>query len=325
MQHFTRSLIAAVVAVAATAAGPAFAAAGDNWPDKPITVVVPFAAGASTDIGARRLFQHISQTAGWQYVVDNKPGANSIIGAEAAKRGNPEYTVFMGGLTTHAANPNLFKTLSYDPLGDFIPITRMEMIPQVVFGAPKHRLGTIKELVDLIGKNPGALSYGTGSESSRASAEVFLHAIKQKGIRVPFPASTAAMTNLIGGHLDFMFTDLAAAVPLIRSGQLRPLAMMSAKRLDAFPNVPTMAELGYPAAQITSWSAVFAIKGAPAYVVDKLSRQISAYNNLASTREYFAERGGYIEAMTPEQATAFIRGEMARYKEIYAMMGVQPQ
>lgn len=316
--------LCAVAGVFAVSSGAALAAA-DTWPEKPLNIVVPFAPGASTDVGARRLFQHISQATGWQYVVDNKPGANSIIGAEAALRGNPEFTVFMGGLTTHAANPNLFKKLPYDPLVDFIPLSRMEVVPQVVFAAPKHKINTLKELVDLIGKNPGALSYGTGSESARASAEMFLFTVKQKGVRVPFPASTAALTNLIGGHLDFMFTDLAAAVGMIKSGQLKPLAMMSPKRLDAFPTVPTTSELGYPGVQIMSWSMVFATKGAPAYAVEKLSRQIAAYNNLQSTRDYFAERGGYIEPQTNEQATAWVKAEIGRYKEIYTMMGVQPQ
>jgi len=326
MHTLFKPVIAALIAASAWATtGTALAAAGDTWPEKPITVVVPFAAGASTDVGSRRLMQYITQSTGWNFVIDNKPGANSIIGAETAMRGNPEYTLFAGGLTTHAANPNLFKKLPYDPLGDFIPISRMELVPQVVFAAPKHRVDNFKQLLELIQKNPGALSYGTGSESSRAAAETLLFNVKQTGIRVPFPSSPAAMTNLIGGHLDFMVTDLAAAVPLIKSGQLKPLAMMAPKRLDAFPTIPTTTELGLPSVQIVSWSMILAVKGAPAYMVDKVSKQIQAYNGLQTTRDYFAERGGYIEPQTPEQATAWVRSEMARYKQIYEMMGVQPQ
>jgi tripartite-type tricarboxylate transporter receptor subunit TctC len=325
VKTFTLALVAAASLFAA-APRNAVAASVDAWPEKPITVIVPFAPGAATDVNGRRLFQQISAATGWQFVIENKPGANSIIGAEAAMRGGSDgYTLFMGGLTSHAANPNLFKKLPYDPITDFIPISRMEVVPQVVFAAPKHKINTAKELADLIAKNPGAMSYGTGSESSRAAAESFLFRIKQTGIRVPFPASTAAMTNLIGGHLDFMFTDLSAAMTLIKAGQLKPLAMVSPKRLEVLPNVPTMDELGYPGFQVVSWSMVFANKGTPAAIVDKISKAVAVYNAAPATREYFAERGGYIEVMNSEQSMAWVKAEMGRYKALYEMMGIQPQ
>jgi len=321
--------IVAMLATATLFASPsqnALAAAGDNFPEKPITVIVPFGPGAATDINSRRLFQHVSAATGWQFVIENKPGASSIIGVETALRGAPDgYTLLMGSTTSHAANPNLFKKLSYDPINDFIPISRTEVIPQVVFAAPKHNLKTVKELADLLAKNPGKLSFGTGSETARAAAQAFLARAKLSAIRVPFNSSAVAMTNLIGGHIDFMFTDTSAAMTLIKSGQLRPLALVSPKRLDILPGVPTMDELGYPGFQVVSWAMVFALKGTPPAIIDKLSKAVATYTSSASARDYFAERGGYIEVMTSEQSMAWVKSEITRYKEFYEQMGITPQ
>ena len=203
-------------------------AQAQEFPRQVIRLVVPFAAGSGTDLTARELTQKVSEATGWQFVVDNKAGANGLIAIQDVMRSPADgYTLIMTGNTTHAANPALYKKLPYEPLGDFAPIARTGVVPLVLFVAAKHNVKNVGELVELARKNPGKLSFATGSASHRLAAELF----KQKtGItvnHVPYKGSAQALTDLIGGHVDFMFVDTAVGMSYIKAGTLQPLAVTS--------------------------------------------------------------------------------------------------
>ncbi len=317
--------LALALAGAMAAAPPAWSA--DDYPNRPIRVVVPFAAGSGTDNGVRMSTQYVAQHQGWNLVVDNKPGGNGIIGVQEFLRAPGDgYTLISTGNTTHAGNPVLFKQLPYDPIADFVPLHRSLVAPLALFVAPKHNIQDVPGLIAFIrSQPPNTVTYAAGSASHRATAELFSQRAGLQTTHVPYKSSPQALTDLIGGHVDFMFVDTAAVLGQIQGGTLKPLAVTSPKRVEVLPNVPTMIESGLPDFVMTGWSVLFAPRGTPPAVAERLRTAFRAYSNSPEGQKYRRDLGAYYEDQTPEQLQEFIRRELALYQDIYRKAGIQPE
>jgi tripartite-type tricarboxylate transporter receptor subunit TctC len=317
-----RAALGAIAAAAAVTALPA--AAQGNYPNKPITIVVPFAAGGTTDILARVVGQALGTELGQPVVVDNRAGAGGNIGAQfAAKAPADGYTLFMGTVGTHAINQSLYKKLPFDPIKDFAPLTRVAMVPNLLVANPGKPYKNVKELIAYAKANPGKVNFGSsGSGSSiHLSGELFNSLAKVQMVHVPYKGSAPAVTDLLGGQIDVMFDNMPSAIQHVRAGKLRPLAVTTAKRSPELPDVPTVAEAGVPGYEATSWFGMFAPAGTPAPVVTKLNLALAKVLSDADVKKKLAEQGAEPYAEKPEQFAEFIRKETAKWSQVVKASG----
>src|ERR1700744_3291748 len=249
-----------------------------GYPDRVIKIVVPFAPGGGTDLVARTLAQEMAKDLGVNVIVENKPGAGTIIGTQAVAVSDPDgYTLLMGTFA-NAVNPSLNAKLPYDPHKDFVPVALIARSFNVVVVNPRSSIRSIADLIAAARANPGKLSYGTFGigTSAHLAGELFKDMAKVDLTTVPYKGAAPAITDLIGGQIDVMFTTVASAAALIESGQLRAIAVTSAERSPAFPKIPTVAEAGVPGYAAESWYGLFAPSGTPPEVIDRLNRSAAA-------------------------------------------------
>ena len=315
-----RALTLGGIALAAAAvAAPLPAQAADAYPSKPITIVVPFAAGGTTDILARVVGQALTKQLGQTVVVDNRAGAGGNIGgAFAAKAPADGYTLFMGTVGTHAINQSLYKKMPFDPLKDFAPLTRVAMVPNLLVANPGKPFKTVKELIAYAKANPGKVNFGSsGSGSSiHLSGELFNALAKVDMVHVPYKGSAPAVTDLVAGQIDIMFDNMPSAIQHVRSGRLRPLAVTTARRSPELPDVPTVAEAGVPGYEATSWFGMFAPASTPAPVVAKLNGALVKVLADPEVKKKLAEQGAEAYSEKPEQFAEFIRKETAKWSKV---------
>ena len=319
MQASRRRLTLGGLALAAVAAAVPFAASAQTYPAKPVTIVVPFAAGGTTDILARVIGQALTKELGQSVVVDNRAGAGGNIGASlAAKAPADGYTLFMGTVGTHAINQSLYKKLPFDPIKDFQPLTRVAMVPNLLVANPGKPYKNVKELIAYAKANPGKVNFGSsGSGSSiHLSGELFNSMAKVDMVHVPYKGSAPAVTDLLGGQIDIMFDNMPSAIQHVRSGKLRPLAVTTAKRSPELPDVPTIAEAGVPGYEATSWFGMFAPAGTPAPVVARLNTALTKVLADAEVKKKLAEQGAEPYGEKPEQFAEFIRKETAKWGKV---------
>ncbi|HPU53008.1 MAG TPA: tripartite tricarboxylate transporter substrate binding protein [Burkholderiaceae bacterium] len=321
----TLRLIAATFAMAGSLMSQP--AAAQSYPSKPIRIVVPFVAGGSSDIVARSVAARMQTSLGQNVVVENRPGANGAIAAEAVMHSPPDgYTIMVGSIGTFAINSALYPKLSYDPLKDLEPLTLAVTTPNVLVASTKFPASSVKELIDYARKHPGKLTYassGTGS-SDHLSAELFKLQTGTFGVHIPYRGGAAAMADLMGGNVDVSFQNLGAAMPHIKSGRLKALAVTSEARRSQLPDTPTMIEQGVPGFVVTSWQAFMGPKGMPRDVVAKLSTELVAALNSAEVRNRFAQQGFDVVADKPEAFADFQRKEIARWREVVQKKGLTP-
>jgi tripartite-type tricarboxylate transporter receptor subunit TctC len=313
-----RQLVLAGLALAATVAAPLNASA-QAYPAKPITIIVPFAAGGTTDILARVIGQALNKELGQSVIVDNRAGAGGNIGgALAAKAAADGYTLFMGTVGTHAINQSLYKKMPFDPIKDFAPLTRVAMVPNLLVAHPSKPYKNVKELIAYAKANPGKVNYGSsGSGSSiHLSGELFNAMAKVDMVHVPYKGSAPAVSDLIGGQIDIMFDNMPSAIQHVRAGKLRPLAVTTAKRSPELPDVPTIAEAGVPGYEATSWFGMFAPTGTPAPVVARLNGALVKVLADPEVKKKLAEQGAEPYAEKPEQFAEFIRKETAKWSKV---------
>lgn len=322
MQAF---LTAAAISIAGSLT--ALPSLAQPYPSQAIQLVVPFAAGSGSDNVARKLTAQVSaRNPGWTFVVVNKPGANGFIGAEMVKRATPDgYTLFYSGNTTHGANSALFKSLPYDPIADFSPITRVGVFPLALIPRPSLAVDSVAQLVDLAKKEPGKLSYAAGSAGPQVAGETFKHDAKLNVLYVPYKSGPQAIADVMGGQVDFLFIDTVASNALIRDGKLKALAVTSKRRVPRLPNIPTMQELGYPNFEVMNWSAVFAPANTPAPIVKALYDAFTPVVKSAEWQKYVEDLGGYADVLTPSQTQEWIKEEIQRYESALRRAGVAPQ
>lgn len=319
LQRFILSAACLCIAAGAHAQG--------TFPEKPIRFVVPFAAGTATDQLARAIGQAVSQETRQQVIVDNKPGANGFIGAtEAARAMADGYTVFITTNTTHAAAEHLFKKLPYDPVKDFAPLTALGKGGQMMVVNTDFPATSVKEFIAMAKKNPGKITFGSGSSSSRIAGELFQQLAGVELLHVPYKSNTFAVTDLLGGQIQMMITDTATGMPHIRSGKLRPLGYSARTRSPLAPEVPTIEEAGVKGYDIGYWFAAYAPARTPQPVVARLNELLSrAAKSPAASSAFYAASGTEVFVTSPEELAKFQTTESQKWGEIIRKAGIEKE
>jgi tripartite-type tricarboxylate transporter receptor subunit TctC len=313
------SKMKAAVLLAAIATGPAFNAAAQDYPSRPIRVIVPFPPGGSTDILARTVFQQLGQKWKQSIIIDNRPGASGMIGTEMVARAEPDgYTLLMGSGGPLTINPALYAKLPYDPIKDFIPITVIAVVPNIVVANPSLPVHSIKELIALAKSEPGKLAFastGNGTPGHLAG-EMFKTMTGTDMLHVPYKGSAPSVSAVLGGEVALNFTTTPPVVPLVKSGKLRALAVTSSTRIPDLPDVPTMAESGLPGYEAISWFGVVAPRGTPDAIVKKLSADLVTVIDSAQVRKQILDTGSIPLANTPEQMEKMIADDTAKWARV---------
>lgn len=320
-----RSLLATSLALAATAALPQLTHA-QAYPSKPITFVVPFAAGSATDQLARALGQSVGDQSKQPVIVDNKGGASGMIAAAQVAKAAPDgYTVLITTNTTHAANEHLYKKLSYDPVKDFAPLSGLGKGGQVlvVNAASPHK--TVADLVAFAKKNPGKLSFGSGSSSSRVAGEMLKQLAGVDILHVPYKSNPLAITDLLGGQIDLMITDTSTGVPQVKAGKLRALGYSTQKRSTQLPDVPTIDEAGVKGYDMGYWFAAYAPAGTPAPVVARLNELLGAATQSAGAKTFFDNAGSEAWRTSPDELAKFQAAETVKWGKVIKAAGIEPE
>jgi tripartite-type tricarboxylate transporter receptor subunit TctC len=297
----------------ALASAPALA---DDWPSRPIQIVVSFGAGGAADIIARLIGDKLAVALGQPVIVEDKPGAGGNIGAAAVARANPDgYTLLMSGSPTHSVGPYLYKDLGYDPMRDVPPVAMLAVAPNLLVVNSSLPVKSVADLVALARAKPHTVTYssaGVGT-SGYLAAELLKANANLDIAHVPYKSGPEAVTGVLSGNVTFMFFTLPALLPQVEAGQLRALAIASAERSPLVPNVPTIAEVGYPGFDVIAWYALFAPRGTPAPVVARLSAEVEKALSLGDVRGEMAKLGAEPRYMSPQALTAFVAAETPKW------------
>jgi tripartite-type tricarboxylate transporter receptor subunit TctC len=313
-------------ALAAVLALIAAGAAAQSYPTKPIRLVVPFPPGGTTDILAREVGQRLSASLGQTVVIDNRPGAGGNIGAELVAKSAPDgYTLLMCTVSTHAINPNLYAKLPYDHVADFAPVILVASVPNVLEVTPSLPVNSVADLIKLAKEKPGQINFASsGSGTSiHLSGELFKTMAGVDMTHVPYKGSAPALTDLIGGQVQVMFDNLPSSLPQIKAGKLRAIAVTSAQRAPALPNVPTIAESGLPGFEATSWFGVVAPAGTPPAIVARLNADMNQWLQTPEAREKLLAQGAAAAGGSPEQFAAYIRAETEKWAKVVKASGAK--
>lgn len=316
------ALVLAACALTAFAA-PALA---QDYPSKPITFVVPFAAGSATDQLARALGQAVTTATKQAVVVENKGGASGMIAAQQVARSAADgYTVLITTNTTHAANQHLYKKLPYDAVKDFAPVAGLGKGGQVLVVRADAPYRNVGDLLAAAKKQPGKLSFGSGSSSSRVAGEMLKQLAGVDLMHVPYKSNPLAITDLLGGQIDLMITDTSTGVPQVKSGKLRALGYSTTKRSPQLPEVPTLEEAGVKGYDMGYWFAAYAPAGTPEAVVARLNRLLSDAVHSAGAKSFFEMSGSEGWTATPQELAAFQAGETQKWGQVIKAAGIQPE
>jgi tripartite-type tricarboxylate transporter receptor subunit TctC len=307
---------------------PLGARAQDSFPDHPIRLLVPYAAGGGTDAVARTFAARLGGVLGQTVVVDNKPGAGGNIATETCAQAKPDgYTLLVGSIGVYSINPALFKDLTYDPARDMDLLTLAVRTPNVLVASQKFPANTVAELVAYMKKNPEQVTFtssGIGS-SDHLTAVLFWQKTGTKGVHVPYKGGAAAMSDMIGGHADVSFQNLGAASGHVKAGRLKILGVTSDQRHPVFPDTPTMTEAGVPDLVVYSWQAFAAPKGLPKDVTDKLQPALVAALKDPEVVRKFDEIGFEVVANTPKEFADFQAAEVRRWKDVIDKGNIKPE
>lgn len=321
-----RDLAAAMAAAAALLAAAPMPSIAQQYPSKPVRLVVPFPPGGSTDILGRALAQKLSESWGQPFIVDNRPGAGGTIGADqAAKAPADGYTLLMAHIGTLAVAPALYPKLPYDPVRDFAPVSMVAIVPNVLVVNPSVPAQSVAELVAYARANPGRLNYSSGGNGSAAhlAMEYFKLRTGTDIVHIPYKGTAPAVTDLIAGQVSLTMTGAPVVMPQVQAGKLRALGVSSPRRLEAFPQVPPIAESGVPGFDATQWYGVVAPAGTPREVVAKLNAEINRVMQSDELRRRLLAEGAIAAPDTPEAFAAFIRDELKRWGAVVKATGMQ--
>jgi len=310
----------------AAAFAMAGSAAAQEYPAKAITFYVPFAAGSATDTLARTLGQGMTAETRQNVVVDNRPGASGIIAAQAFLRTAPDgYSVLIATNTTHAANEHLYRKIPYDPVKDFSPVTALARGGQVMIVHPRVPVKTVKEFIALAKRQPDKLTFGSGSSSSRVASELFQQMAGLKLVHVPYKSNPMAVTDLVGGHIDMMITDVVTGLPQVQAGKVRALGVSSPARLPNVPELPTIAEAGVPGYELTFWFAAYLPAKAPSSVVARLRELFINATKSAPAQSFFKTTGIEPWTTTSAELARFRDSESAKWAKVIKAAGIEPE
>jgi tripartite-type tricarboxylate transporter receptor subunit TctC len=301
-------------------------ATAQDYPSKTITFYVPFAAGSATDTLARSLGQGVTAETRQNVVNDNRAGANGIIATQAFIRTPADgYTVLIGTNTTHAANEHLYKKIPYDPVRDFTPVTALARGGQVMLVHPRVPVKSVKEFIALAKRQPGKLTFGSGSSSSRVASELFQQMAGLKLVHVPYKSNPMAVTDLVGGHIDMMITDVVTGLPQVQAGKVKALGVSSPQRLPNVPELPTIAEAGVPGYELTFWFAAYLPAKAPPAVAARLRELFINATKSAPAQSFFRTTGIEPWTTTSAELTKFQASESTKWAKVIKAAGIQPE
>jgi tripartite-type tricarboxylate transporter receptor subunit TctC len=314
---------AVLVASAALAAAPALA---QSWPTRPVRVIVPYPPGGGNDNLARIFAQKLGERLGQPFVVENKPGAGTLIGSEAAAKSAPDgHTLLLSSIVTHALAPALYPKIPYDPLRDFVAVTTLAVAPTVLVVNPAFPAKSVQEIVTLARANPGKYTFPSGGNGTtpHISGEIFKAMTGTDLLHVPYKGGGPALADLIGGQVNMMFDTAASAMPHVRSGKLRAIAIATPKRHPEFPDVPTFAEQGLPDYSINSWYSLHAPAGTPRDVVNRLHAEVVEVLKMPDVVERLKTLNADPGGMPPAEFDAFVRAELQRYGDVIRKAGIK--
>jgi len=316
------------VAIVAIATAPVVQASAQTYPSRPITLVVPFPAGSTTDLVGRILSEELSKVAGQQVVIDNRGGAGGSVGTEAVARAEPDgYTLLMGTIGTHSINPAVYAKINYDPIADFAPIIQFGTAPNVLVVNPDLPVKSVKELIAYVRERPGKVNYASSGNgtSNHLSGAMFAAREGLKATHVPYRGGAQAITDLLRGEVQFMFYHYLPLLPHIAEGKLRALAITSEKRIDALPDVPVMKEAGMNDFEVSAWFGVWAPAKTPPELVAKLNATIAGIINSPEVKKRLMIQGIDPVNGSPADLLALNKAELARWSKAVEDAGAKLQ
>lgn len=324
-QLFRGALGAAVaISLVGTASGAMAQSAG--YPNRPITLVLPFAAGSGTDTTTRLIAKELGTALNTTTVIDNKAGANGSIAASFVARAPADgYTLFVTTNTTHSANPYLLKNMNYDPIKDFTPIARTGDLPFMLVINPEIPANSVEELIALAKKNPGKYTYASGSSSAIVSGATFARLAGIEMLHVPYKSSPPAMTDVIAGRVSMMFTDVPTGLPHVNAKSLKALAVTTKYRSKIMPDLPTMDEAGVKGFDVTSWQGYLGPANLPKDIVVKLNAEIRKIVERPDIQKELAGRGMEAFSGTPEEFDAFLKEQLVVWQKLIEGAGIEKQ
>ena len=297
-----------------------------DWPSHNLRILVPFPAGGSSDIQARVIADELSKALEKPVIVENKPGAGGNLAAAEAARSAPDgYTLYMATTSTNATNINLYESLPYDPVRDFQPLTLVTIYPQLVVPGTRFKETDLKSLINSLKREGDKLNFGSSGVGSptHLAGELFNREVGVHLLHIPYRGQGPAMNDLLAGQIDMMFPSIPDALPMLQSGQIHPVAVMADKRSSVLPDVPTTAELGYPALQSAIWSALYTTAGTPKPVVDKLSSELVRIVESPAFKKRFEAMGFDVRSSSPEELANFAASETRRWGEIIKALNIR--
>lgn len=313
MLNLFRAFLLCALAAVSVSAG------AQNYPTKPIRLIVPYPAGGATDFFARLVFPKMGEALGQQVVVENRPGAGTAIGASEVARSAPDgYTLLLGDAGTYAFNPTLYKKLSYDPAKDFAPVSLTGRFALILAVHPGMPAKSVKEFVQAAKSQPGKVNYGAPGPGSpiHLAMEFFRQRAGLAMTPIPYKGGADAMNDLIGGRISAMFPDIASALPQIKGGKLRPLAVASAKRVAALPDVPTIGESGYPGFEAWAWQGFVAPAKTPRPIIMQLNAEFAKVMSDPVIKQRLSESGFELQTSTPDEFAAYMKSEIAKWRKV---------
>jgi len=298
------------------------------YPSKALRFIAPFPPGGTSDVLCRLIAKNLTDTLGQPVAVENRPGAGANIGHEIAAKSAPDgYTIILSNSSTMTTNPHLYKRMGFDPIADFTPVSMVASAGQVLVVHPGVPVKNVAELIALAKAKPGKLNFGSGGIgiTSHISGEIFKSKTGVNIVHVPYKGTIQAVTDLVAGQVDMVFADMVPAIPQIKAGKLRPLAVTSQERSAVLPDVPTMAESGLPNFDASVWWAVLAPRGTPPEIISRLNTDLAKVMKLPEVQERFASLGIATAHSTPQAVTETIRRETPQMAAILKAAGVEPE
>jgi tripartite-type tricarboxylate transporter receptor subunit TctC len=321
-----RTMGAVAVFGAMLFAGLPTASWSQAYPARPVRIIAPFGAGGGGDTTIRLLAQQLGAAMNQQFVVDNRPGGNGVIGVQEALRGGGDgYTLFYGSTTTLAANPSLLKKTGYDPVRDFAPISRVGVLPFMLVSNPGQPFTNMKELIAYARAHPGKLAYASANAAGQVSSALFAQMAGLDILAVSYKTSTNALTDTLAGTVSLMFTDIPPSLGHVRAGKLRAFGVTTAQRTALLPDLPSIAEAGLPGYEMFAWTALCAPAGTPPEIVRRINAELVKILAKPDVKESFARVGVEVESSTPEQLAQFVIAERERWSKLIRMARIEPE
>ena len=297
-----------------------------SYPAKPLRLVAPFPPGGPADILSRIIGQHLAESWGQQVVVDNRAGAGGNIGSDIVAKAPPDgYTLLLGFVGTHAINASLYSSMPYDNIRDFEPVSRVAMVTIILVLHPSVPANSVKDLIALARSRPGELTFGSPGNGTpqHLAGELFNTMAKAKTVHIPYKGAVPALNDLLGGRVSMIFSSMPPALPHIKTGRLKALAVTSGKRSPAVPDVPTIAESGLPGYEVINWYGVLAPAGTPKDIVARLNGEIRRILSLPDVRERLAAQGAETITSTPQEFAAYIKSETEKWAKVVKFSGAR--